>query len=102
MEIQNEAEAEAEAEAEQEVGEEEGITKECAVEETNKNVEESYQDDNSLYATIDERDPEVDTGGITSIDTLYKGPPLPPRIQLTTPRQDELLYASPGTEPWGK
>ncbi|XP_015261254.1 PREDICTED: B-cell scaffold protein with ankyrin repeats [Gekko japonicus] len=89
-EIQNEAEAEAEAEQE----EEEGTAKERADEEANKNMEESYQEDDSLYATIDEGDPEANTRDMND----GKGPPLPPRVQLTTPRQDEPLYVSPEQE----
>ncbi|KAL8206858.1 UNVERIFIED_CONTAM: hypothetical protein K2H54_032440 [Gekko kuhli] len=89
-EIQNEAEAEAEAEQE----EEEGMAKESADEEANKNMEESYQDNDSLYAIIDEGDPEADTRDMT----YSKGPPLPPRVQLTTLRQDEPLYVSPEQE----
>ncbi|XP_060103369.1 B-cell scaffold protein with ankyrin repeats [Heteronotia binoei] len=89
-EIQHEAEAKAEAEVE----EEEGMTKQSVDEEANKNMEESYQDDDSLYATIDERDPEANTRDMT----YSKGPPLPPRFQLTTPRQEESLCGSPEQE----
>nr|XP_056711802.1 B-cell scaffold protein with ankyrin repeats [Euleptes europaea] len=93
--IQNEAEVEQnEAEVEQEEEEEEGMAKESANEEANKTMKESGQDDDRLYATIDEGDLEAETRDMS----CGKGPPLPPRVQRTTSRQGEPLYVSPEQE----
>uniref|UniRef100_A0ACB8E8E9 Uncharacterized protein n=1 Tax=Sphaerodactylus townsendi TaxID=933632 RepID=A0ACB8E8E9_9SAUR len=88
--VQDEAGVEAEVEQE----EEEGVVKECANEEANKTAEESCQDDDSLYATIDGEDSETDTKDLT----CEQGPPLPPRVQQTTSTEAKAFYVFPGTE----